>query len=187
MGRRTIVVTAALLALIAACSAPAEREDPASQAPHRDSQLPPRPQDVALTGVDPCSLLTPAQRQELGVDRPPRVSPDSDPFGNTYCTHLTASPRGWAIGAVTQEDATSYLSGKRYVDAKIVSAGGFPAVEYRNPGDPYGCFVAVSTTDGQYLNVQYTKSDRDAETADFACEQALRAAGMAVQTLLTQQ
>src|SRR5919109_3942694 len=34
-------------------------------------QLPPRPREVRLDGVDPCSLLTAEQRAELGLDRPP--------------------------------------------------------------------------------------------------------------------
>jgi hypothetical protein len=48
-------------------------------------ELPPRPREVRLNGVDPCSLLTEQQRAELGLDARPVFS--QAPVGLTeYCS-----------------------------------------------------------------------------------------------------
>jgi hypothetical protein len=88
---------------------------------------------------------------------------------------------------VTQEDAAVYLTTEREVVAHVVSAAGFPAVQARPPGDERGCFVFVSTQDGQYLSVQYVESTGSTDSTEVACEKARVAAEMAMQTLLTQR
>ena len=135
-------------------------------------------------------LLTSEQQRQLGTDAPPEYSADPDRYGNRRCHYdkIMSSPRfSYSVKVVAQEDATVYLSGERNATAQVVSAAGFPAVQYRSPGDDRGCFVAVSTKDGQYLNVQYGESTGSNDTPEVACEKARVAAEMAVQTLLTQR
>ncbi len=153
-------------------------------------QLPPRPREIDLTGLDTCTLLTPEQQKQLGTDIPPTFSKDPDRYGNRRCHYgkaLSSPYFGYSIKAVTQEDATVYLSGERDVVARVVSAAGFPAVENRPPKDERGCFVDVSTKDGQYLSVQYAESTGSNDTTEVACEKARVAAELAMQTLLTQR
>jgi Protein of unknown function (DUF3558) len=152
--------------------------------------LPPRPRQIDLTGVDTCTLLTTEQQQQLGTDRPPGFSNYPDRYGNRPCSYgkSLSSPRfGYSVKGVTQEDATVYLTGDRDVTARVVLVAGFPAVENRRPTDERGCFVDVSTTDGQYLSIQYAESTGSNDTAEVACEKARVAAELAMQTLLTQR
>lgn len=188
--RCTILTVAAVLAAtVSACSGPPS-DLPAPSTSSTAPTLPPRPEQIDLTGVDACTLLTSAQLQELGVDSRPKASTDTDRYGNTYCgySRIQSSPRfSYTLKVVTQEDATVYLSEERDVTARVVSAAGFPAVESRRPTDDRGCFVDVSTKDGQYLSVQYGESTGSDDSTEVACEKARVAAEMATQTLLTQR
>ena len=159
---------------------------PGSAAP----TLPPQPREIDLTGVDTCTLLTSEQQRQLGTDTLPDPSVETDRYGNTYCDYgkNLSSPRfGYQLKVVTQEDAAVYLTNERNAVARVVSAAGFPAVEARPPGDKRGCFIFVSTKDGQYLSVQYGESTGSDDTTEAACEKVRVAAELAMQTLLTQR
>ncbi|MGH3802036.1 MAG: DUF3558 domain-containing protein [Pseudonocardiaceae bacterium] len=152
--------------------------------------MPPRPREIDLTGVDTCTLLTTEQQRQLGTDRPPGLSNYPDRYGNRPCSYgkSLSSPRfGYSVKAVTQEDATVYLTGERDVTARVVLVAGFPAVENLRPTDERGCFVDVSTTAEQYLSVQYAESTGSNDTTEVACEKARVAAELAMLTLLTQR
>jgi hypothetical protein len=188
-----LATTAAVAVLMSACGASTAgigttetSTGPSSPAP----TLPPRPREIDLTGADACTLLTPEQQRRLGTDRAPVASTETDRYGNPYC-HFgksTSSPRfTYTVKVVTQEDAAVYLTSERNAVARVVSAAGFPAVEARPPGDERGCFMFVSTKDGQYLSVQYGESTGSHDTTEVACEKARVAAELAMQTLLTQR
>ncbi len=189
-----LAVTAAVAVTVSACSASssggpapgATSAAPAASAP----TLPPRPRAIDLTGVAVCSLLTPEQQRQLGTDRPPKAGVDTGAYRNSYCDfrRSLSSPRfGYQITIVTHEDAAVYLTDERNAVARVVSVAGFPAVEARSPDDERGCFVLVSTKDGQYFDVQYGESTGSTDTTEVACEKARVAAEMAMQTLLTQR
>jgi hypothetical protein len=192
--RLAILATAAAVAvLMSACgtstagTGTAETSaGPSSPAP----TLPPRPREIDLAGVAACTLLTSEQQRRLGTDRAPVASVETDRYGNPYC-HFgksMSSPRfTYTVKVVTQEDAAVYLTSERDAVARVVSAAGFPAVEARPPSDKRGCFVDVSTRDGQYLSVQYGESTGSHNTTEVACEKARVAAELAMQTLLTQR
>ncbi|MGH4024905.1 MAG: DUF3558 domain-containing protein [Pseudonocardiaceae bacterium] len=189
-----LALTAAVAVSAAACSGPPTGGGTPGQtstaAASTVPTLPPRPREIDLTGVDVCSLLTPEQQQELGIDRPPTAGVDTDGHRNTYCDyrHSLSSPRfGYQVTIVGQEDASLYLTGERNVVSRVVSAAGFPAVQARRPTDERGCFVLVSTKDGQYFDVQYGESTGSNDTPEVACEKARVTAEMAMQTLLTQR
>ncbi len=186
-----LAITAALAGLISACGAwPTVGATEPSGAPSAAPTLPPRPREIDLTGVDTCTLLTPQQQQLLGTDHAPVATDRADHYGNTSCHYdkfESSSRFGYAVRVVTQEDATVYLTGERDVVARVVSAAGFPAVENHRPLDDRGCFVDVSTKDGQYLDVQYSKSAGSIDAIEVACEKARFAAELAMQTLLTQR
>ncbi len=151
--------------------------------------LPPQPQVVDLVGVDPCSLLTDQQQQELGTDVPPTLS-EPDRYGNPRCNFdkvYSLPAYGYQVALVTQEDVSVYLTGNRPVSAEVVSAAGFPAVAYRLSGDERACFVGVSTKQGQYLDVQYSESTGTDDTSAVVCEKARVAATMATRTLLARR
>jgi Protein of unknown function (DUF3558) len=188
-----LVTIAAVAVLMSACGASTAGTGAAetSAGPSFPAPgLPPRPREIDLTGVDNCSLLTPEQQRRLGADRAPVASTETDRYGNSYC-HFgkgMSSPRfTYTVKVVTQEDAAVYLTRERNAIARVVSAAGFPAVEARPPGDERGCFMFVSTKDGQYLSVQYGESTGSHDTTEVTCEKARVAAELAMQTLLTQR
>lgn len=179
--------------LVSACGAPSTTgtgSTVTSAAPASRPTLPPRPREIDLAGVDACTLLTPAQQRQLGTDSSPVFTRYPDTYGNRRCDYgknLSSPYFAYELKVVTQEDATVYLSGARDTAARVVSAAGFPAVQYRGTGDARDCFIGVSTKNGQYLNVHYTQSTGSDDPADVACEKARVAAEMAMQTLLTQR
>lgn len=186
------LLIAAVAVPLSACeaSSTAETGRPAAAPGSARPALPPRPRAVDLTGVDTCTLLSPAQQQQIGTDTPPEFTEYLDRYGNRRCDYgkRLASPRfGYQVKVVTQEDAAVYLTDERDAVARVVSAAGFPAVENHPPGDERGCFVDVSTKDGQYLSIQYSESTGSTDTTEVACEKARVAAELAMSTLLTQR
>jgi hypothetical protein len=187
-----LVISVAGAVLLAACGAsPTAGTGETSAAPgSSEPVLPPRPREIDLTDVDACTLLTPEQQRRLGTDTPPEFTRYLDRYGNRRCDYgkRLSSPRfGYSLKVVTQEDVTVYLSGQRDVTAQVVSVAGFPAVENHPPGDERGCFVDVSTKEGQYLSIQYSESTGSHDTTEVACEKARVVAELAMQTLLTQR
>lgn len=186
-----LVTLAAVAVLMPACGASTAGTGTAeTSASSPAPALPPRPREIDLTGVDTCTLLIPEQQRQLGTDRAPVASVQTDRYGNTYCHYgkRSSSPRfGYSVKVVTQEDAAVYLTSERDAVARVVSAAGFPAVEARPPGDERGCFMFVSTKDGQYLSMQYAESTGSNDTTEVACEKARVAAELAMLTLLTQR
>src|SRR5689334_926336 len=78
--------------------------------------LPPRPKEVRLDGVDPCSLLTVEQRAELDLDGAPYYTNshaelfDGD-VPTCTITGYTQRPIALAIGAVTTAGIERWQSG----------------------------------------------------------------------------
>ena len=187
-----LAVSAAVAVLVPACGAASEAGTGETTAAPGSAEpaLPPRPREIDITGVDTCTLLTSEQQRGLGTDTAPEFTNYPDRYGNRRCDYgknLSSPYFGYSVKVVTQEDVTVYLSGERDVTARVVSTAGFPAVQNRSPDDERGCFVDVSTKDGQYLSVQYSESTGSADTVEVACEKARAAAEMAMQTLLTQR
>lgn len=80
-----------LLLVLTGCSMPGIG-GPAGPPPFAGPELPPRPRDVQVRGVDPCALLTEAQRAEIGLETPPRLT-SREPSGffegpTMVCTSL---------------------------------------------------------------------------------------------------
>ncbi|MCP2169317.1 Protein of unknown function (DUF3558) [Goodfellowiella coeruleoviolacea] len=150
--------------------------------------LPARPEELRVDGVDPCRLLTAEQQRELGADVAPSLDVDNaDDFGNHACAYskYRGEPRyGWSIVAVAQEGATVWLREKRASDARVVRVGDFGAVEIRVGADT-ACSVVVDVAEGQNLDVQFTLITAGALTQDEMCAKAGQGAELAVRTLRT--
>ncbi len=186
------MITAAVALLLSACetSSTAGTGETTAAPGSSEPTLPPRPREIDLTGVDTCTLLTPEQQKQISTDTPPKFTKYLDRYGNRRCSYgknLSSPYFGYSVKVVTQEDAAVYLTSKRDAVARVVSAAGFPAVENYPPGDERGCFVDVSTKNGQYLSIQYSESTGSNDTTEVACEKARVAAELAMLTLLTQR
>jgi hypothetical protein len=180
----------ALVALVAAaCTTDADRAAAPTSVP-QDARLPARPQELPLNGLNPCTLLSPPQRGQLGVSDGRRGTA-SDGFDSPGCvwSRFPQEPRdSYLLQLVTRQGAEFALDS--VTGARVVHVAGFAAVEtQRDKSYPveFHCVLLVDVTAGQNLWVQY---DYDGSTVpmtkQLACDKARVAAEMAVQALAEQ-
>lgn len=203
--RSVLLVVIGLLAVtVTACTKnsagvaqPAPTTDPtSSQPPPTQSSstvaIPPRPRELKLDGLDPCTLFTPAQVTELTVDRTRKIVNGSEAYkGMAECLlEIRKQPfYHYAVTAATNEGIAPWLSGKRNVEARLASVAGFPAATYWFRGargtNAADCSTSVDVANGQQLIVT-TNNDGDHSFAlEQMCLRAEKAAALAIQTLQT--
>lgn len=153
--------------------------------------FPPRPRDLSLDGVEPCSLLTQPQldelRTEMKLDTPPRSYTSKDSHYQAPTCGLEQSREPFDsidLMVVTSEGAEAWLSGSRNVDAWVVSVDGYPAVDYKLMGsDDVECVTSVDVADGQQMIVDFIPLQR--RDYEQLCQTTEQVAAMALQTLQT--
>ena len=180
--RRLCVVVAVLVGALTACSSPVPGTPSAAPGPLR-------PQDIAIDDVDPCALLTPDQRVELQLDRPPQFRRERSilyPGEESSCsTGGTESPISINISVVTTAGIEFWTSGQAVADLRPVEVAGYPALVAMSPILDDVCKIIVDVAPGQMLDVQARALLADPPIAqDQTCRDAERAAIMAMDTLL---
>lgn len=170
--------------LVSGCSSPATDD---SAGPRTTaSQLPLRPRELPLDGLDPCSLLTGVQRGQLGLGDP-RPSTSSDEFNSLVCqwSRFPEEPRDlFLAGLLTRRDAAYFLGST--TGARVGAVDGFAAVETVSPGTlpDRNCALFVDVAAGQSLVVRYDYGGLTVPmTTTLACEKATAAAELMIQTL----
>lgn len=120
--------------------------------------LPPRPSDIPLTGVDPCTLLTPAQQTTLGVTAgvpglPAQLLDNSPTCNYRFADHTPGAE--YTVAVDTVAGIQRYLDPNLADVIKAVSVNGFPALDItlRPPDLLQGCTTAVSVANGQMFTV----------------------------------
>ncbi len=152
--------------------------------------LPPRPREVRLDGVDPCSLLTPEQRAELGLDGTPRYTdPYAELFGGRVptctITGYTGRPIALAIGVVTTAGIERWQSGDLAARVEPTTVGSFPAVVAVPSRFTNFCSVEVDVAPAQLLDVQLSDGGGTPPIPqDELCVGARRAAAELIESLL---
>jgi hypothetical protein len=189
-------VLGVLLALLAGCStsgqaSPADPPTTASAAPTA-VPLPPRPRDVPIDDVDPCTLLTRAQRAELQLDRPPLGGREPSvlyPGDVSSCSIGGTGPKiSVSISVVTTAGIEFWTSGQAAADLQPAEVAGFPALVARSQTLDDGCNVLLDVAPGQHLDVQTRSSGADPPIPENQlCRDAERAANLVMETLLSQQ
>lgn len=154
------------------------------------AQIPPRPRELALNGLDPCKLFVKAQLDQIKVNRQRNLVQDKDTFkGAPLCAMDGEDNQAfvhYTLWLVTSEGIEPWLAGKRNADAKLASVDGFPAATYKiKATTTFNCWTAVGVADGQQLMVEFRPTTRDAFTQDQMCQKSEQAAAFAVQTLKT--
>jgi hypothetical protein len=189
-------MTIMVLLLLAGCTTVAGQAQPAAPAPPADPAQPTsaasaRPRDVSIDGVDPCSLLTEEQREELGLDARPRLNLGPlPPYPGTdipLCLFGGFRPRSVSLGVavVPTSGIDLFESGGLIADVRPIEVGGFPALVAVAPRNPDFCEVVVDIAPGQALDVNFRLDGRDAGAPiEALCEDAERAAGAVMDTLL---
>ncbi len=190
-GLLPVVALAVVLGIgLAGCGSPAPA--PAAPVPSPaapNSRLPARPAELRLDAVQPCSLLTPAQERQLGV-QPGNLTAGGDEFLSPVCewsNNFGPPDNGWLARLVTRRGVDYALDSS--TGAQVVEVGGFPAVQTAAPNaDPKShCVVLVDVAQGQGLWTQYDNLAGDYPKIDhaLACKLTRDFAEMAVANLKT--
>jgi hypothetical protein len=184
-------VVGVLLACVAVLLGGCSGEGEPSAAEPTGLALPPRPRDVPIDGVDPCSLLTEAQRVELGLDQPPILDRSTSAlYGGTEvpaCVTRGLGPRAVTVGIsiVTSAGIDLFTSGRLAAEVRVSTVRGFPAVVAVPTRLTDFCTVVVDVAPRQLLDIQFGDGGRlPPIPQDELCSGAAQAADAAVATLL---
>ena len=192
---RRVVPLIAALALLGGCSQPTDgsanpggstptatsAEGKASSKPTSSSKEPAkRPKTINVEGMDPCTLLTDAQRAEFGLDRPPQKD---DAPGKPGCSMSREDRKhSVAIFLDSTQGIETYTEPPR-PGSTMLQVGGFPAVMTESKNSVgFACAIHVDVSDGQVLTVQSHSLDVDVPTL---CQVVQPAAGAVVTNLLS--
>lgn len=156
---------AVLGVLVAGCSTPvpgAPAPAPGAAPPAVD--LPPRPREVRLDGLDPCTLLTESDRRELGLDQRPvlDVAPSALYGGVTQlCSIGGFEPRAISVGVELSVTGGIELFFRPGVRSEIRSArvGDFPAIVAVPVIDRF-CTVVIDVAPAQVVDVSASDGGR---------------------------
>ena len=183
-------VRAVLLLVTAVLAAGCTTAVPGTPSAAGPAPLPPRPREVRLDGVDPCSLLTAEQRNTLGLGS--RPSP-SRPYVALFrgevptCTTYSSSPGAviLGVGAVTTVGVERWNENDLAVQLQPIEVADFPAVVAVPIKSNAYCSVEVDAASGQLLDVQVLDGgDTPRVTQQDLCKRATRAAQEIMKTLL---
>ncbi|MFC0439116.1 DUF3558 domain-containing protein [Kutzneria buriramensis] len=148
--------------------------------------LPPRPRELPLDKVNPCTILTKQQRTQLSLDTTPTPYTDTELKARACTIRGTYSGQVARLALVTNEGAELWISDEAQNTAKVISVIGFPALEVRTPNLDTLCNVEVDVAQGEFLDVLF----RDGGSAtpipqDDLCLGAQRVAEAAMNSLST--
>lgn len=192
-----LCIVSVLAGSAAGCAAPVPgvpASDPAATTAPTTSagpavELPPRPREIRVDDLDPCTLLTAEQRAELGLDQAPvlDVAPSGFYGGVTQlCSIRRLDQPGYALAVQLSITAgvEAWLRPGVPADAVPIDVRGFPALEVRSRLLRDICTVAVDVTPGQALDVLVSNGgETPVATQDRLCERARQAADLTMTTL----
>lgn len=152
-------------------------------------EIPPRPRDISLDGLDPCTLYTEEQRAQLQASDVESGEDKSEFFkGMKECVLYVDDQEPfyeYNALAVTFEGVEAWLTGQRNVDAELTSVQGFPAAKFKFRGSAdISCWFAIGVADKQSLLVEMLPTS-EGFTQDKICQMSLDATNMALTTLQT--
>jgi hypothetical protein len=189
--RRIALIVA--LVLISGC-APASSDPTApGQAEETGIVLPPRPRDIRIDGIEPCSLLTEQQRTYLGLEQ--KAISDtklSKLFGGDLplCTLRGFTPRAVSVsvGVVTTAGVELFTSGELEAAVRVSTLEGYPAVVATPRRFNTFCDVLLDVSPGQLIDIHYSDGGRIPPIPqDQLCSSGEEVAAAVVHTLLARQ
>ena len=190
-----IVAAASVLAATAACTSngvggtpsPTSGGSPTSNSSSSEVEVPKRPLDLKVNGVDPCKLITAAQMDDLKVaEAVPDQIEVSDLGKQSGCFYENGTKYGYTVVGLTNRDIRGWLDGGGNTTSKLLDVAGFGAAQIVLTGtEGVNCAVAVDVSDGQALYVNYSPTTQKGESQEQMCANAKKAATLAVETLKT--
>jgi hypothetical protein len=144
---------------------------------------------MPLDGVDPCSVITADQRQDLGLSARTDAEAESDALGSPDCLWNSAtrgSAESYLVRLITKRGTDYYLDNENPV--RVIAVSGFSAVETTSPlrpSDQDHCLVLVDVAAGQTLWTQFdaVASQNPGIRQEVACAHAREGAEAMVATL----
>ncbi|GHG36643.1 hypothetical protein GCM10017567_66760 [Amycolatopsis bullii] len=184
-----VLATAAL----AGCSAgtegtpyPVETAATAASQSAKAAQLPQRPSDLSLQGVNLCEIFPQVQLDALKITSVPRKAPEEDGRTCVFDADGAEPVHSYHVRAVSA-DLDQWITGSRKKNSMTTepkTIGGYPALtNYRAAGDPADCETLVGVAKGQTLAVQTFAITRGKLTQPQLCEMSAHAADIALQSL----
>lgn len=151
-------------------------------------EIPPRPRDISLDGLDPCTLFTDPQRTELNANDVDAGTAGGEHYNGMKECVLSVDAREpfyeYNAVAVTFEGVEVWFAGDRNADVELVTIGGFAAAQFTFLDvQDVSCTLAIDVADGQYLMVEMMPVSQF-EQAEI-CQMSGQAAQMALATLQT--
>ncbi|GDY32144.1 DUF3558 domain-containing protein [Gandjariella thermophila] len=144
-----------------------------------------RPKTIDLKGVDPCQILTPQQRQQLGFQGGGNPSNASDVYQHAktceYYDHGEDLSGDFML--VTTKGIEGFSDGTYNAETQPIQVNGFPALIAKIPGMAISCAVVVDVADGQFLDVQFVSPGGDGSKQGLMCQKAQQMAQAAVGSL----
>ncbi|MFD1148227.1 DUF3558 domain-containing protein [Saccharothrix hoggarensis] len=127
---------------------PTGSREPSGQPSEQQSK---RPKTIDISALDPCTLLTDAQRAEFGMDRPPRLEDEADKPG---CS-LSREDRKFSIGIyLSRTQGIEVYTDPPRPGATTLEVGGFPAVMVEaDTSLGLGCSMILDVADGKSVDV----------------------------------
>jgi hypothetical protein len=183
---RRVLLIAVILVLVGGCTGGG-----GGSAEPTGLSLPPRPRDLRIDGVEPCSLLTEQQRAELGLDGTPRSSrAPSVLFGGDEATCFVRGfqPRAVTVGVgvVTTAGIEVFTEGDVSASLTRLDVQGFPAIQALPTRFTKFCSVLVDVAPGQLLDIQYSDGGRTPPIPqEQLCRDAEQVANASMRSLLS--
>ncbi|MGW4207905.1 DUF3558 domain-containing protein [Lentzea sp. NPDC004789] len=164
---------------------PTSGGSPTSKSSTSNVDVPKRPANLKLNGVDPCKLLTASQMSEIKVAQATSDQVEVSDLGKQPgCFYENGLKYTYMVVGLTNRDIRSWLNGGGNTTSKLVDVGGFGAAQITLTGtEGVNCAIAVDVSDGQALYVNYSPTTQKSETQDQLCGNAKKAATLAVDTL----
>lgn len=150
--------------------------------------VPQRPAELKLNGVDPCKLLTAAHMDEIKVAE---SKADQMEVGNLGpapgCRYRNGVQYSYSIILIANKDVREWLDGSAgNITTKLVDVSGYGAAQITFTGvETAGCSIAVDVADGKALYVDYRPTTKKGESQEQQCDNAKKAATLALGTLKT--
>jgi hypothetical protein len=190
--RRLLTAGAALVAVLAGCASPIPGTPvPMADDPAAVVDLPPRPRVVPVDGVDPCTLLTEADRAELRLDFEPVLDVNTSELYNGGVTQLcsirSSEPGVGSVGVNLSVTGGIELFLRPRVPAVLTATevAGFPALVADPTRFTEFCNVVVDVAPQQAVDVGVRNAGNVPALPEAElCREAERVAGIVMNNLL---
>lgn len=175
--------------VLTACSTtvqgrPSAAPGPETGATTASSTLPPRPRELPLDGVDPCSLLTAEQQADLGFEDAGEPDINDGPLiSGPYCGYVSFADGGLTSRLTLVTTKSLEQLSEETGEVESTSVAGFPALILRSSILSERCYLAVGVTGGQFIAVTADETSLPPIAHDQLCRSAVEMAEQALRTL----